>query len=138
MTITYAFEADLAVDDFLVILHSSTLAERRPIDDPARLQKMLDGADLILTARNEDGKIVGVARAVTDFSYCCYLSDLAVDQDLQGQGIGRELMKRVRAHVGQEVTFVLMSAPAAMSYYPQVGLDKFENCFGLKRPWPKD
>jgi len=136
MVISYALEPSLSIDDFLAVLHSSTLAERRPVEDAVRLQKMLDGADVILTARDESGKIIGLARAVTDFSYCCYLSDLAVDHTHQGQGIGTHLMKRVREHVGQEVTFLLMSAPEAMSYYPKVGLKKFENCFGLKGPWP--
>jgi len=135
MTVSYAIEADLTRDDFLTVLHSSTLANRRPVTDLERLQKMLDGADLIVTARDENRKIVGVARSVTDFCYCCYLSDLAVDQDHQGQGIGTELMKQTRAAVGQGTTLVVLSAPQAMSYYPRAGLDAFDNCFGLKRPW---
>lgn len=140
MAIVFSVENDLSRDDFLKVLQTSTLAERRPVKDLERIQKMLDGADLIVTAREGDanvkGKIVGVARCVTDFCYCCYLSDLAVDVAFQGRGIGTQLMKRCREEVGQETTFVLLSAPNAMSYYPAVGLDHFENCFGLKRPWP--
>ena len=138
MTIAYAVEADLSADEFVDVLRRSTLAERRPVDDRARIEKMLTGADLIVTARDAAGVLVGVARSVTDFSYCCYLSDLAVDQACQGQGIGKALMKRTRAEVGQEVTLVLLSAPGAMSFYPHAGLDRFDNCFGLKRPWPDD
>jgi len=138
MTIVYATEPDLSIEDFLAVLVSSTLAERRPVDDRARIQKMLDGADLIITARDAAGKIVGVARSVTDFSYCCYLSDLAVDHACQGQGIGTALMKRTREAVGQDTTFLLLSAPQAMRFYPRAGLDTFDNCFGLKRPWNED
>ena len=138
MSIAYAIEPDLGADEFIDVLQRATLAERRPVDDRPRIEKMLSGADLIVTARDAAGRLVGVARAVTDFSYCCYLSDLAVDETVQGQGIGRALMKRTRAEAGQEVTFLLLSAPGAMTYYPQAGLDQFDNCFGLKRPWPED
>ena len=138
MTITYAVEPDLGVDAFIDVLRRSTLAERRPVDDLVRIAKMLANADLIVTARDGDGVLLGVARAVTDFSYCCYLSDLAVDVACQGQGIGKQLMRRAREEVGQETTFLLLSAPGAMTYYPQAGLDQFDNCFGLKRPWPED
>ena len=138
MTTSYAVESDLSVAEFIDVLHRSMLAERRPVDDLERIGKMLSGADLIVTARDEAGRLVGVARAVTDFSYCCYVADLAVDQDVQGDGIGRALMKRTWVEAGEAGTFVLLSAPGAMTYYPQAGLDTFDNCFGLKRPWPED
>lgn len=137
MAFDYAVEPDLGADEFIDVLRRSTLAERRPVDDRPRIEKMLANADLIVTARDANGLLVGVGRAVTDFSYCCYLSDLAVDQAMQGQGIGKALMKRVRAGAGQETTFILLSAPGAMTYYPQAGLDQFDNCFGLRRPWPE-
>lgn len=138
MTIAYAVEPDLSVAEFIDVLARSTLAERRPVDDAERIAKMLAGADLIVAARDGAGFLLGVARAVTDFSFCCYLSDLAVDQAVQGQGIGRALMKRTWIEAGEQGTFVLLSAPGAMTYYPQVGLDTFDNSFGLKRPWPAD
>lgn len=137
MAITYGVEADLSADEFIDVLERSTLAERRPVDDRARIEKMLANADLIVTARNSDGHLVGVSRAVTDFSFCCYVSDLAVDQAVQGSGIGKALMKRTWEEAGEQGTFVLLSAPKALSYYPQAGLDTFDNCFGLKRPWPE-
>lgn len=138
MTIAYAVEPDLSAAEFIDVLARSTLAERRPVDDAARITKMLKGADLIITARGGTGFLVGVARAVTDFSFCCYLSDLAVDQSVQGEGIGQALMKRTWREAGEQGTFVLLSAPGAMTYYPQAGLDTFDNSFGLKRPWPED
>lgn len=138
MTISYAVENDLCAVDFLAVLDGSGLAERRPVDDPGRIAKMLKHADLIVTVRDGAGAIVGVARSVTDFSFCCYLSDLAVDRAFQRRGIGAQLIKRTRAEVGQETTLVLLSAPQAMTYYPRIGLDVFDNCFGLKRPWTED
>ncbi|MBU9722842.1 GNAT family N-acetyltransferase [Bacillus alkalicola] len=114
----------------------STLFEksgiRRPIDDLKRLQKMLENADLTFTAWDND-KLVGIARSVTDFSYCCYLSDLAVDQDYQKKGIGKELVRRTKDYIGDEVTLVLVSAPAAMEYYPILGFEKLDNAFAIKK-----
>ena len=84
----YQLEPDLTVAEFIDLLERSTLAERRPVDDEARLEVMLKNADIIVTARCGD-LLVGVARAITDFAFCCYLSDLAVDETYQRQGIGK-------------------------------------------------
>ena len=91
--ITYQFEPDLSPEAFIDVLNRSTLGERRPVDDPERIAHMLQHATLILTARAE-GELVGVARSLTDFVYCTYLSDLAVDVSYQRQGIGIELIRR--------------------------------------------
>ena len=133
MQVVYALEPDLPAEAFRGILVASTLGERRPINGIQRLECMLRNADLIVTARLGD-RLVGMARAITDFAYCCYLSDLAVDVRWQGQGIGRELMRRTReAAGGEKITMLLLSAPAVMGYYPKAGLTKYENCFGVPR-----
>lgn len=125
-------ETDLSVQEFVDLLVRSTLAERRPIHDRNRIAKMIENAQLMVTARDEDGLLVGLARSITDFSYCCYCSDLAVDVAYQGQGIGKALIEETRKIVGPGVTFLLLSAPKAMDYYPKIGLEKFENCFGIR------
>ena len=95
---------------------------------------MVENADLVVTARDGDGRLIGVARSVTDFAYCCYLSDLAVDRDFQRRGIGKELMARTKdAAGGDKITLVLLSAPDGMDYYPKAGLEKLDNCFGIRR-----
>lgn len=82
----------------------------RPVGDKER--KMIAHANLTGTAW--DGEtLVGVARALTDFSWGCYLSDLAVDKAYQRQGIGRELIARVRAEAGTDASFLLLPAPEA-------------------------
>lgn len=104
----------------------------RPVDDLPRLERMIEHADLLITAWDEQA-LVGVARAVTDFSYCCYLSDLAVNRNYQKRGIGKELVKLVQEQIGDEVMLLLLSAPAAMEYYPRIGFDKVENGFIISR-----
>lgn len=133
--ISYATEEHLEVEEFVDILVRSGLAERRPVDKPLVIKGMVEFADLMLTARAADGLLVGVARSVTDFSYCCYLSDLAVDKDWQRQGIGKELMRRTQVLAGGEdkITMLLLSAPDGMDYYPKAGLENLDNCFAKRR-----
>jgi GNAT superfamily N-acetyltransferase len=134
--IAYAVESRLRTAEFIDVLRRSGLAERRPVADPARIDAMLRHANLIVTAR-ADGLLVGVARSVTDFSFCCYLSDLAVDKAWQGRGIGRRLMVETRDAASRDIAedggrplrCLLLSAPAAMGYYPKAGLASLNNAF---------
>lgn len=125
----YSVEPDLTTAEFINVLRRSMLAERRPVEDAARNVKMLSGADLIVMARDEDGTLVGLARAITDFAYCTYLSDLAVDVAFQGKGIGLEVIQLVHEKAGLDTRLILLSAPAAESYYPHIGMEKHESCW---------
>ncbi len=132
MAVAYSLEADLSPEEFVDVLERSTLARRRPTDDAARARRMVRNADIVMCARDA-GRLVGVARAITDFSYCCYLSDLAVDTAYQGGGIGTELMRRVHEVAGPETTLILLSAPDSMSYYAHAGLDPIDNGWKIDR-----
>jgi ribosomal protein S18 acetylase RimI-like enzyme len=132
MQITYTLEPNLSAQDFRDVLIASTLSARRPADDLARLERMLRGANIIVTAR-DGSKLVGVSRALSDFSYCCYLSDLAVAEAYQRRGIGKRLIDETRAAAGPETTLILLSAPAAESYYPKVGMKRHESCWVMGR-----
>jgi GNAT superfamily N-acetyltransferase len=127
-SVVYGLEPDLDAAAFIELLERSGLAERRPVSDRSRVERMLRNADLIVTARIE-GALVGVARSITDFAFCCYLSDLAVDRAYQGRGIGRALIERTRVHAGDGVLCLLLSAPGAVSFYEAAGLDRHPDCF---------
>ena len=105
---------------------------KRPFNDLKRLQKMIENSNVLITAWDNE-LLIGVARALTDYSYCCYLSDLAVDKDYQQQGIGKELVKLLQEHIGAEVSVLLLSSPIAMEYYPKIGFEKIENGFKIPR-----
>ncbi len=130
--IEYRVNETISVEQFVDLLNRSTLAARRPLDSADRVQRMLDNANLTVTAWDGD-KLVGVSRSLTDFSFCCYLSDLAVDESYQRSGIGKELVRRTREVAGLECMLLLLSAPAAMEYYPKVGFEKLENAFAIPR-----
>ena len=103
-----------------------------PVHDFDTIRAMLTNADMILTARF-DGLLVGVSRAITDFAFCTYLSDLAVDEKHQRQCVGRELIRRTHEAAGLHTTLILLAAPKAQSYYPHVGMTKHESCWVVAR-----
>jgi GNAT superfamily N-acetyltransferase len=129
-TITYAIEPELSVSEFCDVLIRSTLSERRPIGSPDVIERMLRHADVIVTARC-DRLLIGVSRALTDFSFCTYLSDLAVDQAYQSRGVGRELIRRTHEQAGLGTSLILLAAPKARGYYPHIGLLPHDSCWTI-------
>lgn len=126
--IDYQLEPELSADEFIDVLVRSTLGERRPVDDRERIELMLRNADLIVTARS-NGQLVGISRAITDFAYCTYLSDLAVDETCQKQGIGRELIARTHQAAGLKTRLILIAAPKARTYYSHIGMVPHDSCW---------
>ncbi|HTY86085.1 MAG TPA: GNAT family N-acetyltransferase [Candidatus Acidoferrum sp.] len=120
--IAYETARRITPAEFVDLLRRSTLAERRPVDDAQCIQAMLQHANLLCTAWH-GAKLVGVARSVTDFEFCCYLSDLAVDAAYQKQGIGRALIALTQSRLGARAKLILLSAPKAERYYPRIGFD---------------
>jgi len=125
--IAYAREELLDPDEFLAVLNESTLGERRPVEDRGRIEKMCSNANLVITARH-CGKLVGVARSLTDFTFCTYLSDLAVSEAFQKMGIGKALVKKTQEAV-PGATLILLAAPKAIDYYPKIGMTRHEAAF---------
>lgn len=130
--IEYQIEPQLGADEFIDVLVRSTLAERRPVDDRPTIETMLRKADVILTAR-EAGRLIGISRAISDFAFCTYLSDLAVDEAYQGRGIGRELIRRTHLEAGLNTALILLSAPKAQTYYPHIGMTKHDSAWIIPR-----
>jgi GNAT superfamily N-acetyltransferase len=132
MSIIYHSDIKISTDQFIDVLKRSTLAERRPVDDRDRIEKMLQHGNIIITAWKGD-LLIGVSRALTDFSFCCYLSDLAVDKTFQKQGIGKELIRLTHEVAGKNATLILLAAPKAVEYYPKIGMEQFKDCFIIRR-----
>jgi ribosomal protein S18 acetylase RimI-like enzyme len=131
MNTVYAREDYLGADEYIDVVRKSGLV--RPIDDRGRVERMLAHANLIVTARQEK-RLVGFARSLTDFCFCCYLSDLAVDKASQGQGIGKRLIEETRiAAGGPSTTTLLLSAPGAITFYQGIEMPQADNCFVYRR-----
>ncbi|MFJ7589284.1 GNAT family N-acetyltransferase [Streptomyces sp. NPDC097617] len=124
--------ADLDVEEVIGVYRASTLAERRPVADVERFARMLAGANLVVVARAEGGRLIGIARSITDGAYSTYVGDLAVDAAYQGKGVGRDLIRLTR-EAAPEAKLVLLAAPAAVDYYPHVGFTRHESAWTLDR-----
>lgn len=123
-------DVPLRTEDVIRVFDDSGLI--RPTDDPDRITRMFAASNLVVSAW-DGGVLVGVARALTDFSYCCYLSDLAVAKSHQRQGVGKRLVDEVRHAIGEESTLILVAAPGAIAYYPKLGFAKSERAYVLQR-----
>lgn len=128
--ITYRAGEDLDVDAMIELYNSCSLGARRPTDDRERMAAMLANANLVIAAWDED-LLVGIARSLTDFAYATYLSDLAVRESHQKLGIGRELIRRTQEAGGRETRVILLSAPAAVEYYPRIGFTRHNSAWTI-------
>lgn len=130
MEINYRTDITPDTDQIIDVYNSSGI--NRPTTDKERIAKMYSNSNLIVTAWDND-KLIGISRSLTDFCYCCYLSDLAVRKDYQAIGIGKKLIELTKNCIGEQTTLILLSAPTALDYYPIVGFDKIDNGFIIKR-----
>src|SRR5436190_35092 len=120
--VTYRLGNDLDADAVIDVYRSSGLGAMRPIDDRSAITRMLEAANLVVSAWDAD-QLVGVARSLSDFCFCTYLSDLAVRLEHQRQGIGKELIRKTQK-AGKSATIFLFAAPDAVAYYEHLGLSQ--------------
>lgn len=130
MPVTYRTDVKPATSQVVELYMSAGL--NRPVEDFDRIEKMYQNSNLIVSAW--DGQeLVGVSRALTDFCYACYLSDLAVKEQYKHQGIGKKLVEITKEQAGPQSMLLLLSAPQAMEYYPKIGMPNIGNAFMIKR-----
>ncbi|MBZ2188821.1 GNAT family N-acetyltransferase [Alcanivorax sp. JB21] len=132
MAIEFKVNFPIATDQFIELLESSTLGERRPIHDRVCMQGMLANSNLVVSAW-DGALLIGIARSVTDFHYACYLSDLAVRASYQNAGIGKRLQSLTQEQLGPRCKLILIAAPAADAYYAGIGYAKNDRCWVLER-----
>ncbi len=132
MSIVYKINEPISTDQFIALLKSSTLSERRPVDDRACMAGMISNSNLTVSAWDGEN-LVGISRCMTDFHYACYLSDLAVNETYQKSGIGKELQRLTQHQLGPKCKVILIAAPAANSYYEHIGFTNNARCWVLER-----
>ena len=128
--VTIQVESSLSLAEYLFILDDSGLGKRRPMHDPEHLNKMLEGSNLLVTAR-KDGQLVGFLRGLSDYCYRCFIADLAVAKAFQGKGIGREILQFTR-NLAPDARLILFAAEDAEPFYQKLGFHLHERCYQLK------
>jgi len=130
MEISYKTGLVPAIEDVIELYNKAGLP--RPTTDRDRIEKMYQHSNLVITAWH-NGKLVGVCRGITDWVWCCYLSDLAVDPDYQKTGMGKKLIALAQQQIGEQSMMLLLSVPSAMEYYPKIGFVKEDRGFIINR-----
>lgn len=128
--LTIQVESNLSLEEYRFILHDSGLGKRRPMDDSEHLRRMIEGSNLLVTAR-EDGRLVGFLRGLSDFCYRCFIADLAVAKAYQGKGIGRKILQFTR-DLAPDARLFLFAAEDAEPFYQKLGFHLHERCYQLK------
>ena len=128
MDIQYSVNQPISAEQFVTLLKKTSLGERRPVENKERIQGMISNSNLIVSAWTDD-KLVGIARSVTDFHYCCYMSDLAVSASYQSNGIGKELIRQTFGALKPGCKIILLSAPQAVDYYPKIGFRRHKSAW---------
>ena len=130
MQIKFRSEVVPVTESIIDLYNSSGI--NRPTADYERISRMYANSNLVVTAWDNE-KLVGISRSLTDFCYCCYLSDLAVREEYKHNGIGKKMIEITKEIIGEQSMLLLLAAPSAMEYYPKVGLEKVDNGFIIKR-----
>lgn len=128
MEVQYLINHPITSEQFINLLRETTLGARRPTNDRKVMDGMLKHADLLISAWIGE-RLVGVARSVTDFHFCCYLSDLAVAEQVQSKGIGKELIRQTVRSVNKGCKLILLAAPQAVEYYPNIGFTQHDSAW---------
>ena len=130
--IEYRDDAVITAEQAIDLYKRSTLGERRPIHNVQTFEAMLKHANLTITAWDQE-KLVGISRSLTDFAYVAYLADLAVDEQYQRSGIGKQLIEETKVRLGSECMIVLLAAPKANEYYEHIGFEHNPRAWTLKK-----
>ncbi|MGN0679818.1 MAG: GNAT family N-acetyltransferase [Oscillospiraceae bacterium] len=131
--ITYK-EEKLCSDEYVEFLKRTDLGSQYPKERfEERIEKLVSHTSISLTARNENNLIVGVLFGLTDYAYWLFITDLGVDRDYQGQGIGKTLVKKAHEIAGGEkdIAVYLVANEDAIPFYQKLGMKKSDEVMEL-------
>lgn len=120
MEIDYKVNHSITANQYIELMNKTAFTESRQVNDETVVQGILDNSNLIVTAWVNE-QLVGLARSMTDFYDCCYLSDLVVDESVQSMGIGKYLILVTAESVAEHCKIISLSAPKAAEYYSKIG-----------------
>ena len=120
-------EERISAEEYTDFLKRTDLGSQYPKERFAeRISKLVNNVSISLVARNESGLVVGVLFGLTDYVYWLYVTDLGVDRDYEGQGIGRRLMKTAhdKADGEKDIAVYLIANENAIPFYEKLGMKK--------------
>lgn len=120
----------VSAEEYIDFLKRTDLGSQYPKERfEERISKLVNNVSISLTARNNKGVIVGTLFGLTDYVYWLYVTDLGVDREYQGQGIGRRLMKAAHDEAGgeEDIAVYLIANEKAIPFYEKIGMKKADD-----------
>lgn len=75
--------------------------------NPTMLKNALEHSLFLISARDEDGKLIGFLRAVGDGYSIVYIQDIIVLPEYHRQGIGTQLLRQTMEHFKEVYQLIL-------------------------------
>ena len=114
-------------EEYIDFLKHTDLGSQYPRERfEQRIPKLLENVSISLSARDEEGRLIGVLLGLTDFAYWLYITDLGVVRDHEREGIGRNLMKTALELAGGEkdIAVYLIANENAVPFYEKLGMKR--------------
>lgn len=118
--LNYKVNFAISIEDFIRLIRQSPFKEVVPTDNLTQLDAMLNNADLLISAWDEE-QVVGFVRAVTDFSSSCYICELAIDANYQKLGIDRSLMRLAAEELPADCQILFFTTDSNLTEYLRLG-----------------
>ena len=120
----------LTAEEYIDFLKRTDLGSQYPLERfEERIARLVNTVSISLTARNDDGLLIGVLFGLTDFAYWLYVTDLGVDRRYERQGIGMKLMQTAHEMAGGEkdIAVYLVANENAVPFYEKLGMKKADD-----------
>ena len=118
-------EERLSASDYIDFLKKTDLGSQYPKERfDKRIATLVKKTSISLTARNENGELIGVCFGITDFAYWLFITDLGVVRECVGQGVGKALVKRLHELAGGEKDIIMYTCvnEKAVPFYEKIGM----------------
>jgi ribosomal protein S18 acetylase RimI-like enzyme len=87
------------------------------------IPSMIRGSFCFMVARSLQGRVVGMARVISDGYSDAYIQDVVVLESYRGRGVGRELVRRLTKFcVDRKIGWIgLVAEPGTQGLYQELG-----------------
>ena len=113
-------------EEYIEFLTRTDLGSQYPKERFAeRIGRLVETVQISLTARDEQGKLIGVLFGLTDYAYWLYVTDLGVDRAYTRRGIGSRLMRTAHRLAGgeEDIAVYLIANDKAIPFYRRLGME---------------
>lgn len=115
----------LKADEYIEFLKKTDLGSQYPKERfYERIETLVSMVSISLVARNKRNDIIGICFGITDFAYWLFITDLGVARDCVGQGVGKELVRKIHELAGGEKNIAMYTCAnsGAIRFYEKIGM----------------